>query len=147
MITNAQTAWGDEIVAIGASKDNRSECQKLAEKLVKELYAYEHGTVLFKPTKARDDQFRLNIPAALSYFIGGDPDYPEDNGFALNPWQAVTFDNIGFILQPQYALAMGNYHFTDDASNITKVEYTFGYTLHEERLLINLQHSSLPYTR
>ena len=39
---------------------------------------------------------------------------------------------------------MGNYYFTDLSGAETKVEYTFGYQLHEGRLHINLHHSSFP---
>ena len=51
--------------------------------------------VLFKPTKAKEVPFRYTLEDALSYFIGGK--YPEDSGFALEPWKEINFDVKGEI--------------------------------------------------
>ena len=51
------------------------------------------GDVLFKPTLASETQFRFTKKAALSYFLGGDPDFTEDIGFALMHWQTIRFEN------------------------------------------------------
>ncbi len=84
--------------------------------------------------------------AAKSYFIGGNPDYPEDGGFALNPWIEVHFENAGFIFEESRAIAMGNYFLTDLKGEKTKVEYTMGFVKDASgKLKINLHHSSLPY--
>ena len=40
---------------------------------------------------------------------------------------------------------MGNYFFTNSDSKVSKVEYTFGYIKMNEKILINLHHSSIPY--
>jgi hypothetical protein len=48
------------------------------------LIIYDNGTVLFKPTLTFGDQtFRLDKEGAAAYFIGGNPKYPNDTGFAL----------------------------------------------------------------
>ena len=71
----------------------------------------------------------------------------EDTGFAIEPWLNVRFENSNIIIFEKTALAMGNYFFTNVESKITKVEYTFGYIKSDDnRILINLHHSSLPYT-
>lgn len=114
--------------------------------LVNELYGYEKGPVLFKPTKASREQFRLTTESAVSYFIGQNPDFPEDKGFALEPWQNVRFENAGFIFEEKQALAMGNYFFTNYQGVETKVEFSFGYYRSKNgSLKINLHHSSLPF--
>jgi hypothetical protein len=78
--------------------------------------------------------------------VGGSPEFPEDNGFALQPWGKVRFENAGIIVSEKTALAMGNYFFTDYNDVETKVEYTFGYRKAENgKLKINLHHSSLPF--
>ena len=42
---------------------------------------------------------------------------------------------------------MGNYFFTETNGNEVKVEYTFGYVKdNDNNVLINLHHSSIPYT-
>ena len=114
--------------------------------MLNELYAFDLGDVLFKPTKAEKKQFRLKIEEAKSYFIGGNPKFGEDKGFAIQPWQSVKFENASVVLNKSHALAMGNYFFTDSSGTAVKVEYTFGYIRgNNGNLKINLHHSSLPY--
>ena len=141
-----QRIWGDRVVNIGKVYTAGGDCRHEAQKLVDELYGYDEGSVLFKPTKAAEKQFRLTVESAVSYFVGGDDKYPEDKGFALQPWKSVRFENSGFILKKDHAVAMGNYFFTDTNGQETKVEYTFGYYHSREGILrINIHHSSLPF--
>jgi hypothetical protein len=117
----------------------------LAQKTVNDLYAYGKSVVLFKPTKASEDQFRGTKEEAISYFVGGV--VPEDHGFALQPWNKVRFENTGIFIDDDSAVAMGNYFFTDANTGIeAKVEFTFGYIKDKNgKLLINVHHSSFPY--
>lgn len=144
-VISAQDAWSDAIVAIGRAYTNGEDYRVLTQEVVDTLYGYREGTVLFKPTKAAEDQFRLTEEEAISYFIAGF--VPEDKGFALQPWSEVRFENIGIRLGCSDALAMGNYYFTDlNSGQEAKVEYTFGYRKDEDgNLFIDLHHSSLPY--
>lgn len=142
----AQAEWGAGVVKIGSLKDSRKECEAFASAFLDERYAFEAGTVLFKPTKCAQEQFRPTKAQALSYFIAGeDRACKEDTGFAINPWTKVRFENAGFILDESRAIAMGNYFFTDLDGNEAKVEYTFGYKLIDGNLKIDLHHSSFPY--
>jgi hypothetical protein len=146
MIHEAHAEWGNKLVAIGKAKTEGQDFKFLAAQMIKELYNYDNGIVLFKPTKASQKQFRLTKESALSYFVGGDPNFPEDQGFALQPWTTVKFENTGFIIHDNVVLAMGNYFFTPLHGEVVKVEYTFGYTLEPNgKLMINLHHSSLPF--
>jgi hypothetical protein len=144
-IHQAQKIWGDGIVAIGSAYTNKGDYKTLAATHVDTLYAYDEGTVLFKPTKAAAQQFRLTEPDAVSYFVTGV--VPEDHGFALQPWSSVRFENAGIIIDTDSAVAMGNYFFTDaNTGKEAKVEFTFGYIRGTEgNLLINLHHSAFPY--
>ena len=145
-IENIQKEWGDSLVRLGSLKNNSVACEKEVELLINKLYGYKNGTVLFKPTKAKDDQFRPTFEGAKSYFIGENNDFSEDSGFALQPWTNVRFENASVILNDNNALAMGNYFFTQINGSVVKVEYTFGYFLNEKNnLKINLHHSSLPF--
>jgi len=140
----AQNAWAEGIVHIGQVWGEGGDYQAAAAKHIDALYAYGHAAVLFKPTKAADDQFRGSFEEALSYFVGGS--LTEDDGFAINPWTKVRFDNDGIVIDGDSALAMGNYYFTQPDGTKVKVEYSFGYIEDEEgNLRINLHHSSLPY--
>ncbi len=145
-VLEAQNEWGAGVVKIGSLKDQREECESFASDFLDKMYAFELGTVLFKPTKCAIEQFRASKAEAKSYFIAGhDKACQEDGGFAINPWTKVRFENTGMILEPTRALAMGNYFFTDLQGNEAKVEYTFGYKLEGDVLKIDLHHSSFPY--
>lgn len=112
---------------------------------IDEFYAFDHGTVLFKPTLASVDQFRGTKKEALSYFIG--QDLAKDNGFALAPYTAVRWENEGIVTDSDSAMAMGNYFFTKTDGDVVKVEYSFGYVKDKDgNLKINLHHSSLPFS-
>ena len=145
-VENAQNTWGDGVVKIGSLKENRSECEAFTNKFLDDLYAFEIGSVSFKPTKCAIKQFRPTKPEALSYFIAGDNRAcEEDKGFAIQPWTKVRFENFNIIIEENRAIAMGNYFFTDVDGNEAKVEYTFGYKLIKDSLKIDLHHSSFPY--
>ena len=146
-VENIQKDWGANLVKLGSLNGNFEACENEASRMIKRLYGYDNGIVLFKPTKAKESQFRLSFEGAKSYFIGGDENFSEDSGFALQPWTNVRFENASVILNEKTAIAMGNYFFTDLNGNVVKVEYTFGYFLDSKQCLkINLHHSSLPYT-
>ncbi len=146
-VKKIQNTWGEGVVKIGSLKHNRVECEKFTSDFLDNLYAFEMGDVLFKPTKCAIEQFRPTKSEALSYFIAGDDRAcDEDKGFAIQPWTKVRFENSGFILEEDRALSMGNYFFTDLNGDEAKVEYTFGYKLINGKLKIDLHHSSFPYT-
>lgn len=146
-VEKIQNTWGDGVVKIGALKHDRKECEKFASEFLDDLYAFDKGRVLFKPTKCEKEQFRPTKSEALSYFISGDDRAcDEDKGFAIQPWTKVRFENTGFILEIDRAISMGNYFFTDLDGNEAKVEYTFGYKSINGNLKIDLHHSSFPYS-
>lgn len=145
-ITYAQAGWAKAIVEIGKLKGNMKECKQHASTLLQKLYAFNHGPISFKPTKAAQTQFRPCFESALSYFIGANNKYPEDQGFALQPWKEVEFDNQSLILEEKRAIAMGNYFFTNRENERVKVEYTFAYIKDRfGKLKIDLHHSSVPF--
>jgi len=145
-IENAQKTWGQGVVHIGTLQSDMKQCQEYTQNFVNELYDFDSKSVLFKPTKAAIEQFRLSKEGAISYFIGGNAGYDEDKGFALQPWTQVRFENASLILEENRAIAMGNYFFTDIQGGETKVEYTFGYyKTTSGALKIDVHHSSLPF--
>ena len=109
-IHEAQKKWGDGIVKIGALKDNESECLEFTRSFLNSLYDFENNDILFKPTKAADEQFRPNFQMALSYFLGGSKSYcTEDEGFAMKPWLDVKFVNSGFIIENVFCISAPNF--------------------------------------
>ncbi len=141
-IRHAQQDWGKAVVEIGAAEDAEATAKELAGK----LYAFDLGAIQFKPTLAAEIPFRPDPEGALSYFVSGNEDYPEDKGFAMKPWTKVRFDNHTVKLFHNVAIAMGHYYFTDTDGDETKVEYTKGYVkTMDGKVLLFLQDSSLPY--
>lgn len=146
-ISDAQKAWGAGVVKIGKVYSEKGDYKTTAIEFIKSFYNYQEGTVLFKPTLTSEKQFRTNFEGALSYFIGGDKNYPEDHGFAIKPWSKVRWENIGTKIYGDVALAMGNYYFTPaKGGDEVKVEYSFAYVKNKAgRLKIILHDSHLPY--
>ena len=149
----AQKAWADAIKGISKTYLDKGDYVAAASKAAGELYGYGHSNVLFKPTKAKDVQFRPKASQAMSYFVGSkavSDGISEDGGFAINGgkgWSDVVFDNHQVDLNGNVAIAMGNYYFTSAADGSkTKVEYTFGYKKNEDgKVRIFLHHSSVPF--
>lgn len=148
-VEQIQSQWATGIVAIGNAYKNKENYKKVAKNLINTLYAYnyEKGVVMFKPTKAKEIPFRPTKESALSYFVGGNKNFKEDKGFALQPWTKVVFHNDEMYLHGDMAIAMGTYDFTDDQDKVTTVEYTFAYVkMPHGQLKIVLHHSSAPFS-
>jgi hypothetical protein len=147
MILDTQKAWGEGIVKIGKVFTEKGDYQAAAEEHIKEFYNYQEGDVLFKPTLVSVKQFRTDFEGALSYFVGGNRNYPEDHGFAIKPWSAVRWESTGIKIIGNMGVAMGNYFFTPTAGgDDVKVEYSFAYTTNSDgQLRIVLHDSHLPY--
>lgn len=145
----AQRAWGDALVAISTEYDNngKAAATRTAERVIDTAYGYNMGPVLFKPTlAAAPTTFRTTREGALSYFVGGNPKYPGDSGFALKHWRSYKIDNAAILITGNSAISMGNVTLTDSKGNVTVVDKTFGYVRDGEgKLRIVLHHSSLPF--
>ena len=150
-VLSAQRAWGEALVQI--SKDYESggiaKAKATAEAVLDAAYGYRLGPVLFKPTLTTAPQtFRATREGALSYFVGHNPAYPDDTGFALKGWRSVEIRNLAIQLHGQTALSMGNVMITDKNGTVTTVDKTWGYVRDDlGALRIVLHHSSLPVTR
>ena len=90
-ILDTQKAWGEGIVNIGKVFLEQGDYRAAAEQHINNFYNYQQETVLFKPTLVSEKQFRTNFEGALSYFVGGNTNYPEDRGFAIKPWSNVRW--------------------------------------------------------
>mmetsp|Transcript_16294 Transcript_16294/g.35685 ORF Transcript_16294/g.35685 Transcript_16294/m.35685 type:complete len:786 (+) Transcript_16294:71-2428(+) len=149
-VEHAQQAWADALIDIAAhhrDPDLSGDGYKdLASKFVDTLYAYATHSVLFSVPEFPERQFRISAAGAVSYLIGGNAEFPEDDGFALRNWKSVRFENAGISQSGGEALAMGHYFFTDTDDAETKMEYSFGYIRDSEGALrINLHHWSMPF--
>jgi hypothetical protein len=143
-IFEAQNSWSEGIIKMGQISDDRPSLELYVSDFLDRLYNFD-DQVLFKPTKAKDIQFRNDKNSAISYFIAGnDRECNEDRGFALSNWSKITFENKDIILGEDHAIAMGNYTFENNNSKI-KVEFSLGYIKVNGLVKINLHHSSIPF--
>jgi hypothetical protein len=151
-VNAAQQAWCDALVQIGKLKEEGGDYKGYAEQVLSDAYNYDNGKVFFKPTLAHGDQtFRNDKKGALAYFIGGDPDYPNDKGFALTPWVKARFDNAGeknegIQIYGSVAITMGNVWVTDKNGKEVKVDKTWVFRKGKDgKLRIIVHKSALPF--
>jgi hypothetical protein len=147
----AHKAWGDGLCLISKTYEEKgyAEAKKVAQQVLDAAYGYAKGIpVLFKPTLASGEQtFRLTNEGALSYFVGGFPEYPNDGGFAIMGWRKVESFPEGILLNGNTAISTGNVHCTNKDGKTTIVDKTWAYKKDNEgNVRIVLHHSSLPYS-
>jgi len=127
-VLEAQSKWGSAVVA----KDSDAL-----------LGLYDFSILLFKPTMAAD--IRTDADGALSYFIGGNSNYPGDQGFLHNGFVGVNFESSrGPMLGDGQTTAqdMGHYTFHKPDGSVVKADYSFCYRKVNGQTLITLHHSS-----
>ncbi len=151
-VNAAQQAWCDALVRIGQIKEEGGDYRAYANQVLSDAYNYDFGKVFFKPTLAFGEQtFRNDKKGALAYFVGGDPDYPNDKGFALTPWVKARYDNAGnnnegIQIYGSVAITMGNVWVTDKNGKEVMVDKTWVFRKGKDgKLRIIVHKSSLPY--
>jgi hypothetical protein len=147
-IQAAQDAWGEGLIAIGKAHKEGGDPKAVAVKMLETVYDYPDGKVLFKPTLTHGEQtFRPTFEGALAYFVGGDPNFPNDSGFALNGWVESEEKIDSFVVHGNVVIVMGNVTLTSPDGDKVTVDKTFAYRLDDDgNLRIITHHSSLPFT-
>ena len=147
LVTLTLEKWADIVLQIGKAYREKKNLDKLVSELLHNIYAFNQGDVLFKPTLAKHEQFRSKKEEFVSYFLGQNNVCKEDTGFAIKNWKSIKFENYKVVENNDNLFAMGNYFFENDKNEFLKVEYTFGFIrINNNELRINLHHSSLPYS-
>ena len=152
MVNAAQQAWCDGLVHVGAVAGSGGDVRNAAGDLVDALYDYAEGMVFFKPTLAfGKNTFRNTRRGAISYFVGGDADFPEDTGFALKQWVKVWYDNNaaenGIQIHGDIAITMGNVYLQNAVGEDIIVDKTFVFRLcRDGKLRLCVHKSALPYS-
>ncbi len=149
-VVAAQKAWGAALIDISQTheKEGFEAAKAKASAVLDAAYGYNLGPVLFKPTLTVAPQtFRPTKEGALAYFVGGNPDYPNDTGFALKGWKEYAFENANILIEGDLAITMGKVRLTNSKGEVTEVDKTWGFKKDAEgKLRIVLHHSSLPYS-
>ena len=148
-LSDARIAWGDGLIKISKTFETEGieGATSVASDMIDKLYFFDFGKVLFKPTLSGGSQtFRPTKEGALSYFVGHNSSYPNDNGFGIKFWRDVSSETSAIFIDDTIAMWMGWVTFIDRDGQVTKVDKSWGYKLDDHGdLRITLHHSSLPY--
>ncbi|MCL1991051.1 MAG: hypothetical protein FWG67_09210 [Defluviitaleaceae bacterium] len=145
-----QLAWGEGLVRISTAFNNDEDYVDVAVAVLEDLYGYDYGAVLFKPTIASDEPFRLDWDGAASYFIGTSAPQTIDEdgtGFATNVWTNVEFqDDWTYVFNGETAIGMGTVVITDGDGGETTVHKSMAWFRGTDgNIRLQLHHSSVPF--
>jgi len=150
-VNAAQQAWCDGLVNVAQTHAKGGDAKAVAGKMIDDLYDYADGKVFFKPTLAYGPRtFRPTREGALAYFVGGNPNFPEDTGFALMGWTKARYDNNaaenGIQIHGDIAITMGNVYITGPDGKEVMVDKTFVFRRCKDgNLRLCVHKSALPF--
>ncbi|MFM8785463.1 MAG: hypothetical protein ACKOV8_10260 [Phycisphaerales bacterium] len=151
-VNAAQQAWCDGLVNVAQTHARGGDAKAVAAKMIDDLYDYADGKVFFKPTLAFGPRtFRPTREGALAYFVGGNPAFPEDTGFALKGWTKARYDNNaaenGIQVHGDIAITMGNVYLTGPDGKEVMVDKTFVFRRCKDgNLRLCVHKSALPFS-
>jgi hypothetical protein len=150
-VNAAQQAWCDGLVKIGKVYKDHGDYKAAANQAIDDAYDFKEGRVFFRPTLAVAPQaFRTTKEGTLAYFVGGDPKFPADKGFALAPWVKCRYDNAiegsnAIQIYGDIALAMGNVYLTGEDGKEIFVDKFFAFRKGSDgKLRLIVHKSALP---
>jgi len=150
-VNAAQQAWCDGLIKIGKVYKEHGDYKAAASQVIDDEYDFKEGRVFFRPTLAVTPQaFRTTKEGALAYFVGGDPKFPGDKGFALAPWIKCRYDNAiegsnAIQVHGDVALAMGNVYLTGEHGKEIFVDKLFAFRKGSDgKLRLIVHKSALP---
>ena len=136
---------------IGKVYEDGGDYKAAASRFLDDLYDFKEGKVFFRPTLAVAPQaFRTTKAGALAYFVGGNPDFPHDKGFALAPWAKARYDNAvegsnAIQIHGDIALTMGNVYLTGADGKEVMVDKVFAFRKGSDgKLRLVVHKSALP---
>lgn len=150
-VNAAQQAWCDGLVNVAQTHARGGDAKAEAARMIDDLYDYAEGKVFFKPTLAYGPRtFRPTREGALAYFVGGNPSFPEDTGFALKGWTKARYDNNaaenGIQIHGDLAITMGNVYVTGPDGKEVMVDKTFVFRrCRDGNLRLCVHKSALPF--
>ncbi len=126
-VNEAQQKWCDGLISISREYTARGEngnYRAMAEEFIDDMYDFSKGRVFFRPTLAMVPQnFRTTRQGAISYFVGGDPDFPDDKGFIKLGWISADYhneieDDEAIQIHGNIGIAMGNVYLRNEEVGI-----------------------------
>lgn len=144
-VLEAQNLWAKGMIEIAEAYQSKKDYHAVADKHVTRCYGYDFTEVLFRPTTVNQQIYRPTKEGAISYFVGGNPDFPNDRK-SVSPLENVRFENAGIKINGNIALAMGRYYFLRDSIE-SVAEYAFAYSKNKSgQLKIIMHNSHRPYS-
>ena len=141
IVEGFMNSWTAGVIEIGRMHQEGGDFTLSAENFIEKHYAFSDENILFKPTFTSENIFRNTKDEALSYFIKGD--ISEDKGFALKPWERIELDELNCLLEENLTASMGTLLFKPlNEEEVTKVAFTFIFTMINNSLKIKIHHSS-----
>tara|TARA_Y100000996_G_C22549147_1_gene653056 strand:+ start:1299 stop:1784 length:486 start_codon:yes stop_codon:yes gene_type:complete len=148
-LDKARIEWGEGIIAISKAyeREGIGLATTIANEILENLYGFEFGPILFKPTLSGGAQtFRSNREGTLSYFIGNNSKYSNDTGFGIRSWRVFDSKTSSIFVDKNIAMWMGWVTLTNKDGETLKVDKSWGYKKATNgSLKIVLHHSSIPY--
>lgn len=150
-VNEAQQAWCDGLMSISRAYREGGNYRELAGKFIDDMYDFQEGRVFFRPTLAAAPRnFRTTRAGALAYFIGEDPNFPDDDGFAKKPWASARYDNAiegsnAIQIHGNIAMTMGNVYLKAEVTIDDKevvVDKVFAYRKDKDGKLRLIVHKS-----
>ena len=68
LVTLTLEKWANIVLKIAKAYREKKNLDKLVSELLHDVYAFNQGDVLFKPTLAKEEQFRSKKEEFVSYF-------------------------------------------------------------------------------
>jgi len=134
-------SWAEGVLAIGKYYLENENFTQRALIFIEKHYAFNHGSVMFKPTFTKEKIFRNDKKSALSYFVGGE--MTEDSGFAIKPWESIELAEVNYLTENNFSAVMGTLHLKPfDSENISVIAFTFVLEKYDDSIKIKVHHSS-----
>jgi len=149
-VNDAQQGWCDGLISIAKANAAGGDYKSIATAMLSNLYDFDEGQVLFRPTLSFGEQtFRFSKEDAAAYFIGGNPKFPDDDGFALKPWVGCRYtnagDSAGVMIDGDFAATMGNVFLMNAEGVELMVDKLFVFRRGDDgKLRITVHKSALP---
>ncbi len=144
-ITRFQQSFGVSLNAISNAIAKKTDVEVAAKNHIEKFYGFDEGKVIFKADRSADSPFRNTYDGVLSYLIGDNAAYPNDNGSVQPNWRKMNWKNAGIINDGNVAIAMGQSVFVNEGKEVKKQNYTMAFKKNEDGQLKLIAHkTSMP---
>ena len=151
-VNKAQKRWCKGLLKICEKYITNGDYKTEAGEFIDKNYDFGKSEVFFRPTLAMaPHNFRTTREGALSYFIGDNPRFPDDDGFIKKKWVEAKFDNRiegkdAIQVHGNIGIAMGNVYLRQEVTiggKWTVVDKVFVYLKRDGEVRLIVHNSAL----